>query len=110
MPTASITVNSDGTLTLPSPTPGWLSWNDSTCTMTINQNGNYTLTFNAASGYTFSDFTWTNQNILTYTNVSSSSFEIGDNMSGSASPAGSFTVKIGSTTVDPTIDNNPTQV
>lgn len=106
MPSATITINSNGTLTGPSPMPGWLTLND--CSLSISQNGGYTLTFSAVSGSTFDSFAWgTSNSNLTYTSISSSQFSIADTVNGNQDPAGSFTVNIGSQSVDPTIVNNP---
>lgn len=108
MASATITVNSNGTISGPSPMPGWLKVNDpSASDIEITQNGNTTLTFTAASS-TFDSFAWsTSTSNVSYTSVSSTQFTISDNVNGSLDPAGGFTVNIGTQSVDPTIVNNP---
>jgi len=106
MPTTTIQVNSDGTLT-PVSTPGWLDW-DGQCEFVVKAKGTYNLQFTAADNLTFSNFQWVTQGGLSHTTVTGSTFVITDPVASKDSPGGVFMVDLSNgTPVDPSVANNP---
>jgi hypothetical protein len=106
MPTTTIQVNSDGTLT-PISTPGWLDW-DGQCEFVVKAKGTYNLKFTAPENLTFDNFRWITQGGLTYTSTADSTFVITDPVVSKDSPGGVFLVDLSDgTVVDPSVANLP---
>lgn len=106
MPTTTIQVNGDGTLT-PISTPGWLDW-DGQCEFVVKAKGTYNLQFTAPDSLTFNNFRWVTQGGLTYTSATGSTFVITDPVASKDSLGGVFLVDLSDgTVVDPSVANLP---
>jgi len=108
MTTATINVQSDGTLAPATPIPSWLAW-DGECTFTMQERGTYNLKFTAVDSLTFSNFQWVEQqSCVSYSDDGPGSFTISDVVCTQGDPVGVFLVDLSNgTPVDPSIANNP---